>query len=701
MNISPAARSAIAAQLELRSRDVPRTLAPPDGILVHLAGRFPFAEWTTGRLLRSELRIPTDHFQLRIERLIPRFVRRSTRDDDEFSLTIPGLLVAGDAIEARSVMDSLFLAITRRAAADVDAVAYTSADLISAGIPEPAHCLAKNIARTCLLLGPGDEAEDLTRFRLPADTETMLESRLHVNNFERYLVRSATERVRNRHYSVKRPWLTAPFWLERDGSQPDYVPSNLIWGTGPVPVPQAELTPPTPVVEVPAPPSDVPLVPNYELLEPLGEGIGGRVYRAREARHGGIERAIKVFMPHPFSEEQDPAPRFRSETESLYRLQHRAVVRYVSAGLTSNTPPYFYLVMELVAGQSLRDRAPSMTVEDRVGVVIEILDGLQNVHASKIFHRDIKPTNIMLRASGQPVLVDFGLAYMLGEELDDDRTRGVPGTPGRIPPEVLNSPKSSRTPQHDIFQVAVTLYELLTNRLPRDPYQPLAADDPQLATLDPIVLRGLARDPKDRFANAAEFANQLSAWIATPRVSTEPDLPDFSGIAAMQAIHQVADMTETQQRRDRVDAATRVLAPHYETVRRRLVEISDLAKKQGVPVSVAAIVNDQPISELLSSLRSSRTSVDLFECEARPKRAERFVIRLSCEYRDLSPDQWPLRFVLTITPGPGYAGNDLVHLVAGPVLADWGREQAGAQFFPSLFAKWLNEPAHWSPDSAI
>ena len=320
-----------------------------------------------------------------------------------------------------------------------------------------------------------------------------------------YLLHAANERHRDAHFSVQRPWVTAPLWIARDGTQPDYPPMAFAR----IAVPQVEPESPR---RVPSQP-DSPTIDGYEILETLPAGASGEVYRARENRTGGVVRAIKVFTPHPFADDEDPEPRFRSEVEALLRLQHRAVVRYVHSGVLQSRGS-FYLVMEFIEGGRLRDRYLSMPLETRVKSMIEVLLGLEHVHQNKIFHRDIKPSNIMIRDSDkQAVLVDFGLAYLLGDEVDDDRTRFPLGTPGYIAPEAANDPKRSRDPKNDVYQAGATLYEILVGHLPGVPYWDLEATDPRLRDLDPVIRKALAADPAQRFPSAAAFAAELQQWV--------------------------------------------------------------------------------------------------------------------------------------------------------------------------------------------
>lgn len=451
-------------------------------------------------------------------------------------------------------------------------------------------------------------------------------------------------------------------------------------------------------------------VPGYEILEALPAGASGEVFRAKENSDSGIERVVKIFVPHPFADEQDPEPRFRSEVQALYRLQHRAVVRYISSGALMVPRRAFYLVMELVSGARLSTAYKSMPFEARVGTMIEVLGGLHHAHQSKIFHRDIKPSNIMIRDSdGQAVLVDFGLAYLVGDERDDDRTQHTLGTPGYIPPEAINHPKLSRDPRHDVFQAGVTLYEILAGHLPRENYFSLERVDPRLASLDPILLRAMSPFPETRFQSAAEFSQALTEWLRQDAVTParasatgqpgEP--PVFARAIELQSRQLRVERTEQQLRREQVASAIRVLASTYEDVRSRLKAIAHAAREQGLPVSVTYATNEHPIHIILSALKEQRDMVTLFECRAVPAMGVPFSIRMNCEYRSLAPEAWPLRFMLLIEPRFEYSDNDIVHLVDGSPHTDWLRKQISNDHFPQLLQRWLDEPAHWEALSVM
>lgn len=442
-------------------------------------------------------------------------------------------------------------------------------------------------------------------------------------------------------------------------------------------------------------------IPGYEILKALPAGASGEVYLARENRDGGVQRVVKVFIPHPFADDQDPEPRFRSEVEALYRLQHRAVVRYVSSGVLTTPRPAFYLVMEFVPGVRLTDRCRTMPLESRVGLMIEILGGLHHVHQSKIFHRDIKPSNIMIRESDdQPVLVDFGLAYLVGDERDDDRTRNALGTPGYIPPEVANDPKRSRDPRHDIFQAGVVLYEILMGRLPREQYVSVETADRRLATLDPVLRRAMSPVPDTRFQTAADFAGALREWLQRDAIArsmsmqSNPSTLTFTRAVALQTRQLQQELSEQQERSELVATAINALAPTYEGIRAALVAIVEAARTVQLPVSLAALTQN-PIAVSLSVLREHDSHVTLFECTGRPAKGKEFRIALDCEYRPLVANAWPLRFTLTISPGPDYGDNDVVHFMDGTPHTNWVCQPTTNKHFPHLLQQWLDEPAHW------
>lgn len=254
-------------------------------------------------------------------------------------------------------------------------------------------------------------------------------------------------------------------------------------------------------------------VPGFIIEKEIGGGASGQVYRGREAWEGGMQVAIKVLVPHPFGSGKDPLPRFRSEVDALRQMNHPGIVRYVSSGRTSREP-FLYCVMELVDGEHLRSASRTLPFKQRITVMLEVLDALGALHDRGIFHRDVKPSNVVLRAvDRRPVLVDFGLAYLQNGGDVDDRTQSTIGSPGYVPTEVSADPKKSRSPKNDIFAAGITLYEILSGSKP-DPrdIDSLARVDASLATLDAVVQRAIAPE-RSRYSSAAEFSRDLAEAV--------------------------------------------------------------------------------------------------------------------------------------------------------------------------------------------
>jgi serine/threonine protein kinase len=251
-------------------------------------------------------------------------------------------------------------------------------------------------------------------------------------------------------------------------------------------------------------------VPGYVLGSKLGEGGFGVVYEAQTSIAPYLAHAVKILEPLPF-QEGDGRERFMREVEAVHRLSHRAIVRISSAGFTTDGAPF--IAMEHVSGELLHEIAPRLTFEERVGLMAEVLRGLQHAHDQGILHRDVKPPNIIVRTSDrQPVLLDFGTAYVWDGFSSVSLTATLIGSLGYIPPEVQADPKH-RSATHDVFSAGVTLYEIIANRRPNPQAPaPLAEIDPSLAALDHIVRRSLAAEP-ERFETCGEFEDALNDWL--------------------------------------------------------------------------------------------------------------------------------------------------------------------------------------------
>ncbi len=262
---------------------------------------------------------------------------------------------------------------------------------------------------------------------------------------------------------------------------------------------------------------------RYELLRVLGRGAMGLVY---EARDPNLERrvAIKTIRVDNLSQDAaaEYAARFRTEARSVARLQHPNIVSVYDSDRDGDVA---YLVMEFVQGEDLKhhlDAGTRFTLEQALGVADDLLAALDYAHQQNIVHRDVKPANLLIEASGRAKLADFGVAR-IQDAGEATRTRGsMVGTLKYMSPEqVQGQPVDARS---DIFAAGVLLYQLLTGQRPFDAdtdfaviqqivAQPSAAAsslNPMLpSALDAVLERSMAKARDARYATAHDFAVAL------------------------------------------------------------------------------------------------------------------------------------------------------------------------------------------------
>jgi tRNA A-37 threonylcarbamoyl transferase component Bud32 len=258
-----------------------------------------------------------------------------------------------------------------------------------------------------------------------------------------------------------------------------------------------------------------PRLPHLELLELLGKGGMGAVYKARQT---ALDRlvAVKIINPRAAA---DPnfAERFSREARSLARLNHPHIVTVHDFGELPATdpgdPPLFYFVMEYVEGANLRELIRSKRLEppQALGVIPAICDALQYAHDEGIVHRDIKPENILVDRKGRVKIADFGLAKLLGRGTQDVALTGAyqaMGTLHYMAPEQFERPLEVDH-RADIYSLGVTLYELLTGELPLGRFAPPSQKVQVDVRLDEVVLKTLEREPGRRYQHASEVKTDL------------------------------------------------------------------------------------------------------------------------------------------------------------------------------------------------
>jgi serine/threonine protein kinase/Tol biopolymer transport system component len=262
---------------------------------------------------------------------------------------------------------------------------------------------------------------------------------------------------------------------------------------------------------------------RYSIVEPLGAGGMGIVYRARDEK---LERevAIKMLAPGVLTGE-DARRHFRREALALAKLNHPRIAAVYDVGEQDGVD---FIVMELVAGESLaaKLRAGALSAKEATEIALQVAEALEEAHEQGVIHRDLKPANVMITPKGNAKVLDFGLAKMLaaGEDnaLSLTEKRGLLGTPRYMSPEQAQGMSlDSRT---DLWSLGVVYYEFLTGRTPFQansnlailhaiataPYTALRAvraDAPLLA--EQIVARALEKDPELRYQRARDFAKDL------------------------------------------------------------------------------------------------------------------------------------------------------------------------------------------------
>jgi predicted Ser/Thr protein kinase len=286
------------------------------------------------------------------------------------------------------------------------------------------------------------------------------------------------------------------------------------------PAPAVEhVTPPTaayhPGAMTPNPQDIAAHFPQLEVLELLGKGGMGAVYKARQPH---LDRfvALKVLPPEVAN---DPAfaERFAREARALARLNHPNIVSVYDFGQSEGL---YWLTMEFVDGVNLREamRAGQLTPEKALGIVPQLCDALQFAHDEGVVHRDIKPENILLDRRGRVKVADFGLAKLLGPSAADTgltSTQQVMGTLHYMAPEQL---AGARAVDHraDIYSLGVMFYEMLTGELPLGHF-PLPSKTSGIdARLDQVVLRTLEREPADRYQHASDIKTDLESIAHAP-----------------------------------------------------------------------------------------------------------------------------------------------------------------------------------------
>src|SRR6476660_7800946 len=277
---------------------------------------------------------------------------------------------------------------------------------------------------------------------------------------------------------------------------------------------------------------------NYEILEQIGCGGMGVIYRARQ-RHSRRIVAVKRVLSYR-ADSHEALERFRREAQAVASLDHPNILPIYEVSESEDGLPFFS--MKFAENGSLQENAPSLRNAPRtcVQLMAKVALAVEYAHSRGVLHRDIKPGNILLNDRSEPLVSDFGLAKLLDGNNDLTRSLTTFGTAGFIAPEQAGHAAVDFTPVADVYSLGAVLFNVLAGRPPSLGPNPVSVirqasetQAPKLRSLAPsfdrdletICARCLERDPKARYQSAGDLAADLERWLDGRPIVARPVSP--------------------------------------------------------------------------------------------------------------------------------------------------------------------------------
>jgi eukaryotic-like serine/threonine-protein kinase len=304
------------------------------------------------------------------------------------------------------------------------------------------------------------------------------------------------------------------------GASPSQVSSSGTVGTRPIPA----------------------AIGRYRVVRLLGEGGMGVVYEAEQEQPRRIV-ALKVIKPGYATTET--LRRFQHESQALGRLQHPGIAQiYEASTADTGLGPQPYFAMELIRGQTLLEYADAhqLNVRQRLELMAKVCDAVEHAHQRGVIHRDLKPGNILVDETGQPKILDFGVARVTESDAQPTRQTDLGqlvGTLAYMSPEQVTGDPLAVDNRSDVYSVGVILYELLAHKLPynvgrkplHEAVEVIREEEPTHLSsinrgyrgdIDTIVAKALEKDKARRYASAADLAGDIRRYLADEPITARP-----------------------------------------------------------------------------------------------------------------------------------------------------------------------------------